>query len=121
MRGTAPDNDIESNKTIMSRSQSIQELTNAMIDGVITIPIEFELPSDVPVSFESEHISGVSVTTMLTISLVMGDPLHTAMVRDYPIRIIKPLATTVSSGIMQSIEFPCKGCCSPRGYNKCCI
>lgn len=113
-RTTDGNSAIEYTKTLMSISQPIEDLDNKVLTGQVTVPIEFELPQDLPATIEMDLLDRISINTTLTVSLVMNEPLYTSIVRDYPIKIIKR-DINQGRGILQTIEFPLKGCCMFTG------
>lgn len=103
----------EHRSTVLSIAQPIIELIKAPLDGEMVVPVLFEVPEDMPTSVELSLLEYVTVYTNLTVSLVMGAPLHAAIVRDYPIKIVR--RSTQMAGILQSVEFPTRSLCLLSG------
>lgn len=74
------------------------------------VPINFTLPDSAAPSMDAQIGQSIKVCTMLIISANFGDPINASIIRDYPINIVKP--NLISGGLLQSIEFPMRQCCS---------
>jgi hypothetical protein len=107
--------DGDERNTLQNIVHEIPEVSGKTIEGLVKVPLEWEIPETTPISVDADLAERLSVCTMLVVTLRLGAPYGTSIVKEYPIKIIsrpKRLEDGLTGGILQSVEFPLRGCCS---------
>lgn len=104
--------DADDRETLNRKVQPISELSHQTLEGRKVIPLDWDIPKDLPVTIEMTSQDRMSVSTILVVTLHLGEPYGTSIIKEYPIKIISPRRISGESdgGILQSVEFPLNGC-----------
>ncbi|PJF17528.1 hypothetical protein PSACC_02618 [Paramicrosporidium saccamoebae] len=105
--------DGDERSTLQNIVHEISEVSGKTVEGLVKVPLEWEVPEATPASVEGDMAERLSVYTMLVVTLRLGAPYGTSIVKEYPIKIIsrpKRLEKGLTGGILQSVEFPLRGC-----------
>jgi hypothetical protein len=107
--------DGDERNTLQNIVQKIPKLDGKSLEGKLSVPLEWTIPKETPVSVEMDPVDRIAVNTVLVLKLRLGAPYGTTITKEYPLKIIsrpRQLAGNLTGGILQSIEFPVHGCLS---------